>query len=169
MSSVSGLNADQRLRARERVVQAAMLGIQKRAAIHYTQGSRRWDGIRLHKNARRGEYPSYGDCSSFATWCIWNGLVLSGFTRRDTVNGTNWTGGFTGTMLTHGKRVYHFENLLRGDCIIYGNGGSGKHTAICVGRRRDGTMMVASFGNEAGPLYVPYNYRSDIMQARRYI
>lgn len=166
---VSGLPIAKRIRARDRAVQAAMLALHHSGAIHYTQGSRRWDGIRLHKNARLGQYPLYADCSAFATWCLWNGLVLSGFTSRDTVNGAHWAAGYTGTMLSHGKAVKHRGNVQRGDCVIYGSGFPGHHTAIVVGRRSDGKIMVVSHGSEAGPFYLPYDYRRDIMAVRRYI
>lgn len=170
MSSVSGLSRDHRIRARDRAVQAATLALHHAPLIHYSQGSRRWDGIHLHKNARVGQYPNYADCSAFASWCVWNGLELSGFTDRDLVNGTNWTGGFTGTMLAHGKAVTHLGNVQRADCVIYGHGGSGEHTAIIVGvRASDGKPMVVSHGSEAGPLFLPFDYRGDIMSIRRYI
>jgi hypothetical protein len=72
-------------------------------------------------------------------------------------------------MLNHGKRVVHLSNVIRGDCVLYGRPGStGAHTAIIVGRLK-GTPMVVSHGSEAGPFYLPYNYRSDIMSIRRYI
>jgi len=168
MSSVSGLSKANRIRCRDRVVGAAWLAYNHKVQVHYTQSGRRWEGIRNGDNARKGEYPKYADCSSFATWCLWNGLYL-GFKVRDTVNGTDWKAGYTGTMLKHGKPVQHKENILRGDCVIYGKSGStGAHTAIVVATK-SGTPMVISHGSEAGPFYVPYNYRSDIMVVRRYI
>jgi hypothetical protein len=168
MSSVSGLSVEHRIRARDRAVQAAILGLNHAPKIHYTQGPKRWDGIRLHKNARAGQYPLYADCSAFVTWCLWNGLVLSGYTDRDLVNGANWTGGYTGTMLAHGKHVEHLSSVQRADAVIYGHGEPGEHTAIVVGVK-NGVPMVVSHGSEAGPFYLPYNYRSDVMGFRRYI
>jgi len=169
MSSVSGLSATHRIQARDRIVAAAMLGLRNADAINYTQGPARWEGIAQHRNARLGEFPHNADCSAYATWCIWNGLVLGGFTTKDTVNGSNWTGGYTGTMLSHGKQVQHEYSVQRGDCAIYGNGGTGEHTAIVVGRRKDGTIMVVSHGSQAGPFYLPLHYRPDLMQIRRYV
>ena len=168
MSSVSGLNRDQRIRARDRTVAAALLALHNAPKIHYTQEAPRWEGINRRLNARLGQFPRNADCSSLATWCLWNGLHV-GFGLGDIVNGHNWTGGFTGTMLCHGKRVSDAASIQRGDCIIYGNGGTGKHTAIVVGRAKDGTPMVVSHGSEPAPFYVKYNYRRDIMQIRRYI
>lgn len=166
MSSVSGLSYDHRVKARDLAVNAAELQLRHKGEVHYTQGTKRWEGIAKDLKAFQGEFPHNGDCSSSATWWLWNGL--DHFGCRDTVNGLAFRAGFTGTMLTHGKRVVHLENVLRCDCVIYGNGGSGEHVAMVVGRR-NGVIMVISHGSEAGPFYLPYNYRRDIMQIRRYI
>lgn len=169
MASVSGLSANHRIEARDRTVRAAMLGLDRKDSLHYTQDARRWEGIDKDLRSQQGQCPHYADCSSFATWCVWNGIKVK-FGVRDTVNGAAWRAGYTGTMLSNGKRVVHFSNVIRADCIIYGNGAPGKHTAIVVGRReKDNKPMVISFGSEAGPYYLPYDYRSDIMEIRRYI
>jgi|SRR5262245_395363 len=168
MSSVSGLSKTQRIRARDRACQAAWLAYNHKQNVHYTQGPSRWEGIRKHDNARLGEYPSYADCSSFGTWCLWNGLWL-GFQIKDTVNGLAWKAGYTGTMLKNGKPVQHLENVLRCDCVIYGKSGStGAHVAMVVSFK-GGVPYVMSHGSEAGPFFVPYNYRKDIMVIRRFI
>lgn len=162
MSSVSGLSRAHRITARDLTCRAAILGIKNSAAIHYTQGPRRWDGISKNLKAHKGQFPIYADCSAFATWCLWNGL--NHFGVRDTVNGEHWSGGYTGTMLDHGKRVVHSTNWLRGDLFIYGNGAPGEHVALYLGGG-----MVASHGSEAGPFKLRWNYRSDLMEVRRYI
>lgn len=167
MPSASGLSHDQRIRCRDRVVQAANLAKAHAPEVHYTQGPRRWDGIKNRRNAKLGRFPTHADCSSFATWCLWNGLHLL-FDLPDLVNGHAWTAGFTGTMLDHGKRVQHADSALRGDCVFYGSGPPGQHVTIVVGRE-NGVPMVISHGSEAGPFYVRFNYRSDVMQIRRYI
>jgi hypothetical protein len=167
MPSVSGLSRDQRIRARDRAVQAALLGLHNAPKVHYTMDARRWSGIKKHRDARVGEYPTQSDCSSFATWCLWNGLHL-GFGLGDLVNGAGWNAGYTGTMLTHGKRVRHLANVRRGDCVLYGSGGTGEHVTIVVGKRQ-GVPMVVSHGSEGGPYFVAYNYRPDVMEIRRYI
>lgn len=167
MSSVSGLSKFHRTEARGRAVQAALLGFKNALHIHYTQQPSRWEGIAHRKVAREQEYPHNADCSSFVTWCLWNGLYLP-YKARDTVNGTNWQAGYTGTMLNHGKRVKELANVQRADCVIYGHHPTGDHTAIVVGRR-DGKIMVVSHGSEGGPYYVRHDYRGDIMQIRRYI
>lgn len=170
MASVSGLSKSNRTEARDRIVQAAMLAYRNRSKVHYTQGPKRWEGISKRLNAKEGNYPKHADCSSFATWCIWNGIHLKN-NVRDTVNGAGWRAGFTGTMLRNGKRVVSRANVLRGDCVIYGRPGStGAHTAIVVGRRNsDSKIMVVSHGSEGGPYYLPYDYRSDVMEIRRYV
>jgi cell wall-associated NlpC family hydrolase len=162
MASVSGLSAAHRAEARDLAVKAAFLALEHKAEVHYTQDARRWEGINKELKAYRNQFPRYADCSAFATWCIWNGLDHFGV--RDTVNGSNWRGGYTGTMLSHGKRVMSRDNVLRGDCVIYGNGGTGEHTAICIGGG-----LVISHGSEAGPFKLPIDYRRDVMQIRRYI
>jgi hypothetical protein len=166
MSSVSGLSKAHRLEARSRATAAAWLAYNKRRYVHYTQSASRWEGIDKKLNAKRGQYPKHADCSSLATWCLWNGLYLP-FHVRDTVNGAKWKAGYTGTMLKHGKEVEHLENVLRGDCVIYG-GGTGKHTAIIVGVK-NGKPMVISHGSEGGPYYLAYDYRSDVNEIRRFI
>ena len=169
MASVSGLSYKHRIQARDRAVGAAMLGVKNAASVHYTQGSRRWEGIAKKLNARMGQYPHYADCSAFVTWCLWNALVVPGLVTRDIVNGSNWSGGYTGTLLAHGKEVRHLENVQRADVVIYGDGGTGEHTAIIVGKRADGHPMVVSHGSEPAPFYCPYDYRPDVMCIRRYI
>lgn len=161
------LTKTQRLRARDRAVNAAWLAYNRKSTLHYTQGNLRWQGIRGGHNARRGQCPQYADCSSLATWCLWNGLYL-GFDQGDGVNGLNWKAGYTGTLLNHGKPVAKLANVLRGDLVLYGSGAPGSHVAIVVGVK-NGVPMVISHGSEAGPFYVPYNYRSDVLQIRRYI
>lgn len=163
MSSVSGLSPTHRIRARDLAMQAAFLALRHAPDVHYTQTLRRWDGINQNLKAWRGEYPRYADCSSFATWCLWNGLDHYGV--RDTVNGLNWKAGYTGTMLDHGKPVVHESNIMRGDLALYGTPGtSGKHVAICIGGG-----LVISHGSEGGPYKLSMHYRSDLMQVRRYI
>ena len=166
MPSASGLGPGQRLRARERATQAALLGRDNAAKIHYSQKPKRWEGIKNRLNARRGKFPKNADCSSFVSWCLFNGLEL-GFSTGDVVNGAGWTGGYTGTMRSNGLRVEHEANLLRGDCVHYGDGETA-HVTIVVGKV-GGVPMVVSHGSEGGPYYTKYNYRSDIKEFRRYI
>jgi hypothetical protein len=164
-SSVSGLSDAHRSHARSLAKSAALLGYNHRDLVHYTQSVRRWDGINKDFKAYQGEYPKYADCSAYVTWCLWNGLDHYGV--RDVVNAANWQGGYTGTMLEHGKQVQHQENWLVGDAVIYGSPGSvGRHTAIIVDP--DAGLCI-SHGSEGGPYLVKWNYRSDVLEIRRYI
>jgi hypothetical protein len=167
---VSGLSEPHRVIARDRAVQAAILGLHNGPAMHYTEGPQRWQGIADHLDARLGHFPDFCDCSAFASWCLWNGLHL-GFGLGDLVNDANWTGGYTGTMLEHGKQVHLMADVQKADCVIYGTGFPGHHTAIVAGRRAtDGRIMVISQGSENGPNYLAYNEMGqNIMQVRRYI
>lgn len=170
----SGLSAAKRVEARSMAVQAALLGLQHAPELHYTQLAARWQGIALHKKAWRHQYPTEADCSAFVTWCIWNGL--DHFHVHDVVNGQGWHAGWTGTMVEHGARVAHGRTWAikpqRADAILYGDpvGRSG-HTALVIGHdeRYDGKLMVVSFGSDAGPFYLPWDYRSDVHGAWRYI
>lgn len=137
--------------------QAAWLGYHNAAALHYTEGPQRWEGISERDYADKGEFPHEADCSSFYSWCMWQ-LLGSG---PDVVNGSDWIGGFTGTLLAHGVRVAH---PVEGAAVLYGQPGStGAHVAYGLG---DGTVI--SNGSEGGPYHLPYDYRKDIMEFRVY-
>jgi cell wall-associated NlpC family hydrolase len=166
MPSASGLSLTQRILCRERAVQAAKLAYKNKAQVHYTEGPDRWLGITNKRDASLGEYAHYADCSSFVTWCLWNGLGLL-YGTPDVVNAAQWKGGYTGTMYENGMVVQDLANVLRGDCVLYGPR-PGAHVAIVVGRM-NGTLMVISHGSEPAPFYLAYNYRSDVHQIRRYI
>ena len=166
MPSVSGLPRDQRIRCRDRVVQAAKLALAHKAQVHYTENLfKRWSGIRYHRNAALGQFPRNSDCSSFATWCLWNGLLLR-FGLGDIVNGMSWGAGNTTSMLQHGRVVPHASDALRGDCVFYGT--PVFHVTIVV-HHSNGVPMVISQGDPTGPWYIPYNYGDPINQIRRYI
>jgi hypothetical protein len=167
MPAVSGLDRDQRAEVRKAVVAAALSGLDNISQVHYTQDSTRWDGISNKRVASKGKFPHHSDCSSYATWCLWNGLKL-GFDVDDVVNGLDWTAGYTGTMLQNGREVRRVEKVRQGDCVIYGSTWPGTHVAIVVGRQ-DGVPMVVSHGSEEGPFFVRYDYRSDVLEFRRYI
>lgn len=165
------LTAKERTRARRIAVRAALLGLHNAAAIHYTQGSARWQGIKDTRFSQRRQFPNYADCSAFATWCLWNGLYVP-YHKPDVVNGADWKAGYTGTMLSHGRSIRYTKNIRWGDCVLYGApGSSGRHVAIIVkvGKPRGSSLMVVSHGSEGGPYYLPYNYRRDIQSIRRYI
>lgn len=151
---------------------AALVGLKNASALHYTEGSSRWQGISEHLSSEQGHFPDWADCSSFASWCLWNGLFLR-FNQPDNVNGENWSGGYTGTLLDHGQVVGNLHQVAWGDLVLYGTPGTtGAHTAIITNvgtKNAGGVPHVVSNGSEGGPYWLPYNYRSDVMCVRRYI
>lgn len=158
----TGLSWRQRILVRRRIKRAALTGYRNRNRIRYTQGGNRWWGINNRKRSYKGDYPRWGDCSAFATWCIWDGClgyIRSGKIRTDFVNGAKWKAGFTGTMTGHGVRVSRPK--LVGDLVFYGS--PINHVAIYVGGGN-----VVSFGSDPGPLLLAWNYR-DVAQTRRYV
>lgn len=160
---VSGLSSAQRSKARELAVNAFRLAYNHRGVVHYTQSGMRWQGIRNRLRAADGRYPNYADCSSMATWALWNALTaVAGMGFRDIVNGSGWSAGYTGTMASHGKWVSAGE-LMPGDCVFYGGGFPYGHVTMYVGGG-----MCYSHGSEIGPNYVRVNYRP-ISTCRRYI
>ena len=170
MPSVSGLGVNNRIRARERTVQAAELALVHRDQIFLSHGGPgpRWEGISKDRRARRGEFPKQADCSSFVTWCLWNGLFLR-FGVDDIVNGQDWKAGFTGTLLDHGKKVRSVANIRPGDLVHYdpAPGFNSAHVTIYV-RHQNGVPMVISLGSDACPCLVQYDYRP-VREIRRYI
>jgi hypothetical protein len=165
-ASVSGLSAAHRVQARKSAVKAAGIGLAHAPVIHYTQDPvKRWEGISKRLRSAHGEFPHNADCSSFVTWCLWNGLKAR-YGVRDTVNNQNWRAGYTGTMHNCGKRVMHQANWLLGDLVLYGIVGrpATHHVAMHVGGG-----WVISHGSENGPFKLRWNYRSDVISVRRYI
>lgn len=162
--SATGLSARERVEARKKVVRAAMLGYRHAPAIHYTQSAARWQGIDRHLRSYKGRFPTQADCSSFATWVLWDALlkhINDGL--GDIVNGQRWKAGYTGTILQHGQSIS--RPSLAGDLIVYGRRGStGAHVAISVGGRK-----AVSHGSEGGPYLVDYQYRGDVQDVRRVI
>ncbi|MEA2190701.1 MAG: NlpC/P60 family [Solirubrobacteraceae bacterium] len=156
-----GLSIKERIRARDLTVEAAALALRNGASIDYTMGVKRWDPIKRNRKAFRGEFGNFEDCSSFATWCLWNGLDHFGV--GDVVNGQQFQAGYTGTMTSHGQRVSQSE-ALRGDLCFYADSHRRiSHVAIYIGGG-----MVISHGSEPGPNKLRMNYRP-IVQIRRYI
>jgi cell wall-associated NlpC family hydrolase len=150
-----------RVEARKIAVNAMFLAKNHAPSVHYTQGGMRWQGIRNGLKSNQGHFPNYADCSSLYTWALWNAFTHFGW--GDTVNGVWWSGGYTGTLLSHGTHV-SASQLLPGDAVIYGRGWPGSHVSMYVGNG-----MCISHGSEAGPFYLRYNYRGDIIGYRRYI
>lgn len=163
MSSVSGLSAKHRAEARATILKGCGLMLAHPDRIHYTQGPQRWEGIQLARLVSRGQVPAHSDCSSSATWLLWNALAVK-FGVRDVVNATGWHSGYTGTIGQHGKRVVHDKNIKVGDLVLYGRRWPFEHVAVAVGGG-----YVFSHGSERGPFKLPIDYRSDRAQVRRFI
>lgn len=164
-----GLDAAAREGSRLAALRSANVALRHGRAMQYTEGQLRWSGIDQRKRSWNGDSPSYADCSSFYTWCIWDATRWIHHKRglEDTVNGLNWTAGYTGTMVQHGEVVSGSE-LLVADAVLYGwdeSIGAPMHVAFYVGGGR-----VISHGNSEGPLLLPYNgVGLAINQFRRYI
>lgn len=165
MSGISGLSTEHARHARALISENASRLYNNRGSIHYTQKSRRWDGIRLRCSAIRNTFPRYADCSSLATWLLWDAMGRP-YKVRDLVNGVSWRYGYTGSMYRRGKAVTKLSSIKIGDLVFYGNQGGGipSHVAIAIGGGR-----VLSHGSEAGPLILPINYRGDRRMVRRFI
>jgi hypothetical protein len=164
---VSGLSDAQAFHARRVIIKDVHNMMQHQAAIHYTQGPRRWEGIDHRCNHLDGTFPHHADCSSTLTWLIWDAIARS-YHVHDLVNHAAWKAGYTGTAQSGGKQVKHESNLLIGDGIFYGDQGGGisEHTAIYIGGGH-----VFSHGGESGPFILPMDYRKDRRRElmRRYI
>jgi cell wall-associated NlpC family hydrolase len=148
--------------ARERAVRAAMVGVSHCAAINYTQGPSRWEGISHELRSFRGQYPRNADCSSFVTWCLWDAL---GGQRAgdDIVNGARWQAGYTGTQCSHGK-VVPLSRAQPGDLVFYaGSNGAINHVAMLVAPGR-----VVSHGSQPGPMLLDAGYRP-VKEVRSYL
>lgn len=159
-------SAHDRLAARRLAVAAARLGLHHAAALHYSQGVDRWEGIARRLRALHGQWPHHADCSSFVTWCLWTATRAWGL--GDFANGLSWHAGYTGTLVHHGVPVTNGHYLLA-DVALYGDpfGASG-HTALLAGELH-GVPMVISNGSEAGPFFLPLHYRPDLLVVRRMI
>lgn len=151
-------NLARRSRAiRAQIVQTARWGVAHSADIHYAE-------VRpIPVQIRPESLPFTTDCSGFATLCyLWGGA-------RDP-NGRGYDGtGFTGTLLTHGRRIRRLAYAQPGDLIIYGPA-PGHHVVIVVEKGRD--PLVVSHGNEAGPVLERHSAELAVQpagfQVRRY-
>lgn len=162
---VSGLSDEHAAHARRVILKDVKNMMADKRDIHYSQGSYRWSGINGHRTHMNNTFPRECDCSSTATWMLWDAMARP-YGVRDLVNHANWKAGYTGTMQNGGKAVHSKNNLKVGDCIFYGDQGGGitEHVTIYVGGG-----MVFSHGSEAGPYILPVDYRSDRRIMRRYI
>ena len=125
--------------ARSSLTKIARWGAANEHSIHYTQDDRRDDYLRLAAYA----LPIWTDCSGFVTLCYkWAGLPDP--------NGLGYHElGYTGSLLDHCREIEP-NHAKPGDVIVYGPA-TGDHTVIIVGAQPDGSVLVASHGQESGP------------------
>lgn len=145
---------------RQVVVEAALLALTKRGAITYSGRGRetvgrRWEGI--DDRMAPPDVPSFADCSSLATWCLW----LARDHGATDPSARDWAPGSTTTMELHG-RVVDVATAEPGAMFFYVN-----HVTVMVERVR-GIPFVVSFGEEGGPSYLRHNYRPDSTSIRDY-
>ena len=170
MSPVQPLTPAERMTVRTLIVQGCQLLLSRINEVNYSEGSDRWDGIAHRKLISQGSavFPFEGDCSSTATWLLWNGLAHH-LGQPDVVNGENWNAGYTGTMASHGRLVVNDgkngkpSDIKVGDLVLYGPPPTFEHVAVAIGGG-----MVFSHGSEAGPFKLPIDYRPDRAEVRRY-
>ena len=95
----------------------------------------------------------YEDCSGYALHCMW---VAAGKPRTDS-GLAGWWGGWTGSMLEHGKTV-SVRNAKPGAMVFYNN-----HVAIYGGNEK-----VFTHGHEGGPYWTSMYYRTDVQRIVEY-
>ena len=126
---------------RAKIVQLARWGIQNEAQIHYQQ-LRPVDGMNQPR-----KLPLYTDCSGFSTLCYkWAGATVD-------PNGGNWSGAYTGLMLTHCRHIP--KSAVRpGDLVVWGVD-PGHHVALVLKAGAD--PLLCSHGQEKGPFAINFS------------
>ena len=142
----SELTAQEVAEARHIIIEGARWMEDHADAVNYTELGLRWSAINEDRRIADGQYLQYGDCSSTATWLLWNGLTHRNRDFPDIVNGAQWRYGWTGTIARHGRRVPSLRQLDVGDLILYGTGYPYRHVTVALG---DGKCF--SHGTQAGP------------------
>jgi len=131
---------------RENIIAWAKWAATNHAKFNYSQGAQRMSGIN-----RPGKLPVIADCSSFVTLCYnWAGAPdPNGMSYNHT--------GYTGTLLSHGKKIA-LKDVQPGDVIVYG-GGTGEHTALIVdvSGANSKNPLTISHGQQGDPSYVHVN------------
>lgn len=135
---------------RQQIVEAGFFWYKHRLTIKYDQ-------FRPYQKCKPPQVPTMWDCSGFVTNCYYGGGASD-------PNGRDFDGaGYTGTLLSHGKKISVIQ-LKPGDLILYGYSrgkpgfpvGSPTHVSLFVGEGR-----VLSLGSY--PMgYYEYTYRSDL-------
>jgi hypothetical protein len=155
------------------VIQAAVISADTKhePSIHYSQDENlRWRGI--HFGWIPPVFPDFADCSSMFTWLRFEAMLRAFSTAGpDTINGTRWLSGFTGTMMSHGKPVA-LKNAVPGLTACFYSTRKDKvptHVAVFVGTLPGhGPDCIVSHGQENGPRIAHVNYRTDYVGSRVY-
>lgn len=153
--------------ARKIVVKAALKAYQDHQGKMIYSGpntsasvmAKRWEGI--DKGIELPRVPKHADCSSLATWCLWNARER-GATDPSHPDDQTWTWGTTFSMEPNGKKV-SVAKARPGDLVFYEG-----HVTIIV-ERSQGIPYVVTFGSQGGPYYEKYNYRTDVTSVKDYI
>ena len=125
---------------RTKIVALARWGIQNELSIHYQQ-LRPLDGLNQPQ-----KLPLDTDCSGFATLCYrWAGA--------SDPNGGNFSGAYTGTMLTHCRHIPKAA-AQAGDLVVWG-AYPGHHVALVLEPGSD--PLLCSHGQEKGPLAIRFS------------
>jgi hypothetical protein len=128
---------------RKKIVAAARLCFEHRDEIHYTQSTKRMDGVR--RKLKPPQFPVQEDCSSFVTWCYFAADAPD-------PNGNNYDlNGFTGDQAPRGTEV---TTPRLGDLVFYGPSRSEiNHVNLYVGGGK-----IIGHGGEAGPKVFDIDY-----------
>lgn len=151
--------ADTEQTKRNKLANIALYERRQAGYIHYSQGGSRMAMIRYRWRIPACDYRrvAWTDCSAFVTWVYWQA-------GSPDPNGRGYDlQGYTGTLQPHGTRIDHWgsDSFKMGDLVFYGY--PIHHVAIYVGRG-----LVVSHGSEGGPYLLPWRYRSDVADVRRY-
>lgn len=126
---------------RARIVSYWTWGIAHEPQIHYRQ-ARPMEDVR--SPSRLKGLPRWADCSEFVT----DGYAYAG---APDPNGRGYDGqGYTGTLLTHGKKISQ-SSLLPGDIVVFGRA-PGVHVCGVLSAGKD--PLLASHGQERGPIKI---------------